>query len=167
MLQKVLRLVNGQTAALSSTAPPTLHVNVTCPKITVQLRSSPSPSRSFSVSRMQHIRGQGSSLICQLSLHELQLAEERVSRVCCSLGSAGHSPKSCPQRVVKASIGRLNLSTAAEEAAAADMLQPKDAAPSCLATSPANTQAASDCQVSATTSVYAKYMLPPCLALTI
>lgn len=150
-LAKVLRLVDGQTAPPSSTAPPAVHVNLTCPKVTVQLRSSPSPSRSFSVSRMQQSRGQGSTLICQLSLHELQLAEERVSRACHSPGSAGQSPKGCPQTVVKASIGRLHLSTAAEEAAAAaDVLQPKYTAPSCLATSPATGEGSLQQQVSTT-----------------
>lgn len=98
---------------------------------------------------MQQSRGPGSLLICQLSLHELQLAEERVSGACHRLGSVGHSPKTLPEQVVKASIGRLHLSTAAEEAAPAHVLQAKYNAPSCLATSPAAAQATPEGQVSA------------------
>lgn len=136
-LEKILRLVDGQTAALLSRALPSVHMNFTCPKVTVQLRSSTFPSRSFSVSRMHYSAGLSSALVCQLSLHELQLAEERVDRACNSWGLAGQSPKSCPQRVVKASIGRLHLSTAAEQAASADVLPPESRVPSCMATSPA------------------------------
>ena len=147
-LETVLQLVDCH-GTWSGTVPPSVHVTVTCPKVTVQLRSSASPSRSFSISRMQRSRGQSSPLICQLSLHDLQLVEERANRTCHSLGTAGQIPKSCPQRVVKASIGRLHLTTADEQAASADEAPPAKRAPSCVATSPAAGEATLQHQVSA------------------
>ena len=63
-LKKVLEIVDGQGACWSSTAPPAVHWSVTCPRVTVRLRSTPPPSRSFSISRMQPSRGQRYAAKC-------------------------------------------------------------------------------------------------------
>lgn len=91
-------------------------------------------------------RGQSSPVICELFLHELQLAGEKIDRTCNSLDHPGQRPKMCLQTVMNASIGRLYLSTVATPSEAADVSQ-RDRAPFCIATSPVVSDTAAQCPV--------------------
>ena len=128
--------MDSQGMCWSSGAPPAVHLSITCPKVTLRLRSYPS---SCSLSRLHPVAGSSSlrsQVICQLSMHELQLAGKTQDAACRSLEPRGTPQKTCLQTVLNASIARLHLSKGAPIAAAADG-PPGPEAPACLATSPA------------------------------
>ena len=136
--ERVLEIVNSQVALLSASSPPALRLKVSCPKVTVSLSSSVSssstPRAGSMLSAGSSVGSQGSQVIAELSLHELQLAGERLNAACHGTSPAGPSPKKCMQTLVNASIARLHICSRI-------CLSPQQSlrvgAPSCIATSPA------------------------------